>query len=144
MTKALKEILPTIFKEQTWKFQLFQNWDTIFGPISKKVCIEKIFDDTIILGVYNSCWLQELYFLSHVLIKAINEKLDKPRIKKVRFKIAGIKKQHDKKNIKTKKYITPKKVTLSFGEEQALTKIDDVQLSNALKNFLIRCYQEKE
>lgn len=143
MITPLKDIVPTIFKEHAWKIQLLNNWQTILGNLSNNVCIEKINDDTLTLGVYDSCWIQELYLLSHVLLKTINEKLDKPRIKRLRFKLVGIKKTKTKHTP-----IAPKKdksmiVNLSHAEQQALNHIKDQQLRQALENFLIRCYRER-
>ena len=134
----IRNILPV---KNNWKLQLLQNWDSIFGNLSTKVHLEKVTDDTIVLGVIDACWMQELYMLSHILLKTINEKLDQPRIKKLRFKRVGNPKQY--KHLKApprKKEAKP--VVLSSAEEQALNTIEDPELRTVLKKFLIRCYQE--
>lgn len=143
MTKEIKNLLPLILAQQNnWKFDLLNNWKTIFGPLSSKVYLEKIHEDTLILGVQDSCWLQELYLLSAMLLKTINQTLDQPRIKHLRFKTIGIKKEKQRNNsIKKERCIQP--VTLSVDENQALKDIKDPELQRALKDFLIRCYQEK-
>lgn len=141
MTKKIKEVLPSLLKTDNWKLTLLSEWHTIFGPLSTKVHLEKIHEDILVLGVQDSCWLQELYLLSPLLLKTINETLDQPRIKQLRFKTIGIKKQ--KQSVNQKKMNIKRDVTLSATELKALQKVQDPQLEQALKNFLIRCYQER-
>lgn len=144
MATELKTIIPTILNKEThWKFQLLSNWHDIMGTLADKVHIEKIYEDTLVLGVPNSCWLQELYLLSSMVRNSINAKLDQPRIKELRFKKSGIK-PPKKKNTAPYKQPTVKNVQLSPREHLALAKITDPELSAALKKFLIRCYQERE
>lgn len=144
MVKPLNAILRQfISSNQDWKQQLLANWNNIIGQkLSEKVCIEKITSDTIILGVINSSWLQELYMLSPVILKTINENLDRPRIKEVRFKQIGKKKPRDTKK-KIDKNRPAKKVQLSTSEERALNNVTDKKLREALKAFCIRCHQER-
>lgn len=141
MPKNIKDLLPTLLKTDNWKLTLLSQWSAIFGPLANKVHLEKIHDDTLILGVVDSCWLQELYLLSPLLLTTINETLDQNRIKQLRFKTIGIKKQ--KQSVAPKKIVAKKEVTLTQGEREALKNIKDPQLENALKNFLVRCYQER-
>lgn len=129
--------------ENSWKIDLLQNWSDIIGSLNTKVKLEKIQDSTLVLSVADACLLQELYLLSPILLRTINEKLDQPRIKRLRFKQAGIKKIK-RKQASPQKRKKLNNVILSSKEEAALEKIEDKQLGNALKRFLIRCYQEKE
>jgi len=142
MAQHIKTLLRSLVSPQnSWKHTLLQNWHNIFGNLSTKITLEKIYNNTIVLGVYDSCWMHELYLLSPLLLNKINENLDQDRIKQVRFKQTGRKK--GKKNLSPKKSTTSRKqFSLSPTEECALTKIDDLQLRNALKEFRIRCYRE--
>ena len=143
MTVAIKDILPSILGEQrSWQLNLIANWSLIVGNLKAKVQLVKILDDTVIIGVVDACWLQELYLLSPVLLKAINQNLDQPRIKHLRFKTIGIKKQiHKATSAAT---VGPEKpYELSVHEKKALTAIKDPQLRKALQEYLIRCYREK-
>ena len=143
MSKAIKDLVPLILRDQdNWKITLLRNWPTIFGPLSERVSLERIQDDTLILGVQDSCWLQELYLLSAMLLKTINQQFDTPRIKQLRFKTVGNKKTASPPK-QTKKIWPTKVVTLNPKETHALKNIKDEQLAAALKNFLIRCYQER-
>lgn len=143
MTKTIKDLLPSILgQESNWKFTLLNNWQTIFGPLSSKVHLEKIYEDSLVLGVQDACWLQELYLLSPMLLKTINKTLDQPRIKQLRFKTIGIKKNKQVREQK-KNEERPITVKLKTSEHQALEQVKDPQLRDALKHFLIRCYREK-
>lgn len=142
MATEIKELITNIFDQQhDWKFQLLKNWNAIMGNMASKVQLEKIYEDTLVLGVYDSCWLQELYMLSNVLLTTINAKLDAPRIKHLRFKKLGTKKIVAQKQQMQPKILRP--VVLNIKEQSALTRIKDPQLSEALKSFLVRCYQER-
>lgn len=144
MARILKNILRSVLKTgSSWKTDLLHNWPDIIGDLGSKVRLEKIQETTLILSVADACWLQELYLLSPILLKAINEKLDQPRIKRLRFKQAGTKKITRTQQAHTHKKQL-KNVTLSQKEHAVLAKISDPQLSSALKSFLVRCYQEKE
>ncbi len=127
---------------QRWKIKLLEQWPRIVGPLASKVTIEKIYEDAILLGVYDSSWMQELYLLSPTLLQTINQNLDQPRIKKVRFKLIG-----KKKNKKTTTIAKPKNkvqtITLTNVEQATLERIEDPQLRSVLEKFLIRCYREK-
>lgn len=143
MTIAIKDILPSLLGEQrSWQLNLIANWSTIVGNLKTKVQLVKILDDTIIIGVVDACWLQELYLLSPVLLKAINQNLDQPRIKHLRFKTIGIKKQIQKAaNAAT--VVSEQPHELSVHEKKALAAIKDPQLRTALQEYLRRCYREK-
>jgi hypothetical protein len=143
MIKEIKKVLPNILAyNSNWKFELLTKWHTIFGPLSSKIHLEKVEDDTLILGAQDSCWLQELYLLRPMLLKTINQTLDQPRIKHLRFKTIGIKKEKQRPKLPPKERCT-KTVNLNAHELNALQDIKDPELQRALKNFLVRCYQEK-
>jgi len=143
MAHKIEQLLDKILaSNESWHHILIRNWPTIIGPLHSKVQLEKIEDEMLVLGVYDSCWMQELYLLTPLLLRTINQKLDRPRIKQLRFKTVG--KQKIKKiasSLPPKEY---KKVVLNRREEDALEKVEDPQLQEALKRFLIRCYQEKQ
>jgi hypothetical protein len=142
MPTPLQYILEkTLSAQQSWKIQLLSKWPHIIGNLKDKVHIEQVTDDTVILGVYDSCWMHELYMLSNMLIKLINQQLDQPRIKKVRFK------KSQKKNFVPQEQMLPECIVttrpLTPAEDQALTNITDPQLRKALEQFLMRCNQER-
>ena len=145
MPQSIKNILDTYFSGQAnWKIKLLKNWDTIIGKLKNQVCLEKVYDDTVILGVYDGHWMQELYLLSNVILKTINDALDKPRIKKIRFKLVDIKKEKPKK--KEEKSVQSEvqtSIIVSRSELKTLEKIEDTQLRSVLYDFLMRCTRER-
>ena len=126
-----------------WKVELIRNWPTIIGSLSDKVTLENVNEHTVILGVTNSSWLQELYLLSPMLRDTINKHLDKPRIKNIRFKNTSIETKKIYKKTTRKRDIYSRAVLISKRENDTLDHITDPELRAALKQFLIRCYQEK-
>lgn len=142
MSIQIKTLLDELLgQSDNWQLQLLKNWPTIVGSIRTKIQLLKIYDDTLVIGVLDSCWLQELYLLSPLLIQTINEKLDRPRIKKLRLKAVGITDKKLKKEAPIKK-ITHRVVHLCPREQETLNNIEDEQLRQALKDYLIRCYRE--
>lgn len=143
MAQSVKNILDHLLSQQdNWQLQLLNNWPAIVGSIKTKVHLLKIDADMLTIGVQDSCWLQELYLLSPLLIATINQKLDQPRIKQLRFKALGT--QFEKKKQEKNRSIRPKHtVTLSPQEHATLAQISDEQLRMVLKDYLIRCHQER-
>jgi len=144
MAQHIKKLLNSLVcPRNNWKLKLLYNWQDIIGKLHEKVVIEKIYEDTIVLGVFDSCWLQELYMLSPLLLKTINEKLDQPRIKQVRFRQTGLK-QKKKQNKVPRTQYAQKQIHLTSTEQRVLEHINDPTLRRALQAFRIRCYREQE
>jgi len=144
MAKKIKNVINSVFsKKNNWKIQLLQHWPKIIGELKTKVRLEKIHKDSLVLGVYDSCWLQELYLLSPILLKRINEKLENRAFKRLRFKQVGIKQKRKTKQHK-KGVLIRKKVMLTSKQEETLKKIKDPDLCDALKNFLQRCHEGRD
>ena len=129
---------PTIHHE-SWKINLIKNWPTIIGSMHDKVSLQKIQATNIVLGVHDSSWIQELYLLSKLILKKINSNLDEPRILTLRFQC--IEKKTCVIKVKAQPATLKKKRDLKPQETQALKKINDPQLSDALQGFLQRCLQ---
>lgn len=144
MAKQLGDLVATLFHQShDWKIALLSAWPDIVGPLASKVQVEKIMEDTLVVAVKDSCWLQELYLLTPVLLKTINKTLDQPRIKNLRFKIADSSVKEIKKRENVVQQPVPKKIYLSPAEQATLEKISDKELRQALRQFLVRCYQER-
>jgi len=136
----VKNILESLLKpsvhQEAWKLNLIKNWPVIIGSLHEKVSLQKINATSVVLGVYDSSWIQELYLLSKLILKKINKDLDQPRILTLRFQC--IEKKEYKK-------FTPKPVVeeinraLKPQEILALKVIRDPQLSKALQSFLQKC-----
>ena len=110
------------------------------GTLVSKVSIRKIYNDSITLNVSDSSWMQELYLLSSLIKKKINAALDKPRIETIRFYYAAQKEEKIEKTIE--EIATPnKEITLTTKEQNALKKISDPELYQALTRLLQKCHR---
>ena len=109
------------------------------GPLHDQVRLEKIEEHTLVLGVYQSSWLQELYLLTPMLIKTINEHLKSEQIRHIRFRAAVKRAPSTKKHTSyAQEQKTPAR-PLTNKEQTALANIEDPQLRSALEGFLWRC-----
>lgn len=140
ITSHVTQILQNCDKEHYWKFLLMSQWSNIMGNLSCKVFILKIQKKTIVLGVSDSCWMQELNLLSELIKEKINTILGSNHIEtiKLRYSINN-KKIVQKKDISISLPCTPKKLTTQ--ELEALQKIQDQELADALLGFLQKCHQ---
>ncbi|HEV2916172.1 MAG TPA: DciA family protein [Candidatus Babeliales bacterium] len=140
MSTHIKKILDICLSLQTWQATLLKQWPEIIGPLAKRVGIEKIYENTLILNVSDSCLMQELYLLSDVLRTTINQTLDQPYIKQIRFKKATVMHARKKKLDEgaSCKLIS---VRLTPAEQDILMRIHDPELRELLKAFCIRCHR---
>lgn len=144
MTRSLEQLLHGLFKNENWKVKLLSEWETITGNLSNKMRLEKIDNETLIIGVYQSSWMQELYLLSNVLKRSINNHLGSEYVKHLRFKFAAKKKVEKtpiQKTTATQKPVKP--IALSQKEQHALGAVKDEELKQALHTFLSRCHYQK-
>ncbi len=137
--KSLKSLLDVTFtNSSSWQFKLASQWTDLVGNLSNIMSLEKIYGATIIVGVYEQSWMHELYMLSSMIIKTINENLEGAKIEKIQFKLAT-----RKNNIHSKKVDVFHEdrmiVVLNKREELALSHIKDVELRQSLESFLISC-----
>ena len=143
MSKHIKEFMESVLPTDNWKVQLLINWPIIMGDLKNHVILEKINENSLILGAFNSSWMHELYLLSPVLIATINKHLGQARIKFIRFKLAHITKTKQPKSGSTTNKTLTQPLRLSTKEQTALADITDEELRSALKNFLVRCQQKE-
>lgn len=139
MATVIKQILQQfITRHDTWQVQLLKDWPNIVGNLKTQVVLLKILPDTLIIGIQDSCWLQELYLLSPLLLKQINETLDQPRIKKLHFRAIGIsfnKKIDNQMETNNSTVIYPR---LDDLQKKQLDLIDDQELRRYLENYYYR------
>lgn len=119
-------------------------WATIVGPLHVRICLERITDDaTLIVGVHDTHWMQELYYLSHELRDTINTALGKAWVKHIKFvmsKRLRVKQPHGRRlvqlTIAEKKKSAPQRRPLSPKQLAALRAITDVELRESLSDLL--------
>lgn len=150
MAISLKDLLQEIIPHKTsWKAELQHNWKHIIGHLAEHVQLIKVYDHTLLLGVKDSSWLQEMYLLSPLLIETINKSLDKPYINKLHFKNVGDDEQIQQPmapqpKVKNPQLQRPIKHHLTNFQQDTLDKVEDPELRETLKELLLTCYQENE
>jgi hypothetical protein len=142
MSVHIKQILDICLNTNTWRAALLRNWPQIIGRLSNRVHIEKIGDDTLTLSVSDSCLMHELHLLSSVLCTTINQTLDQPYIKQIRFKKAALP-QTKKQSTYEGAACKIKPIRLTAAEQHALSLMTDIELRDVLKAFCVRCHRER-
>ena len=140
MAQHVKNLLPTILQNTAdWKVSLLVHWETIVGKLNTRTRLEKIYDDLLVVGVYDSHWMQELYLLSNELIENLNRHLGKDYIKRLRFVLVDEHKKRGPTKTKKRSRKKYKEAVLSKRQEKALEQIESVNLQDVLKLYLARC-----
>lgn len=121
---------------------LLEKWPTIIGNLHEHVSLEKVTENGVILIVYDSCWLQELYLLTPFLLKKINETLDQPFVKHIHFRLRAKRSPTEQRQMEDTESPLPVKSPLSERETEALKKVSDEALRKALLDFYKQCNWE--
>jgi hypothetical protein len=135
LTELLK--LNLTRKTDAWRVRIITDWPQIVGTLQERARVEKVYEDTLVLGVYDSCWMQELYLLSNMIMHKVNQYLGAKYVLKIRLKYV------QKQTFKHLAVVTDQVTVceqLTAKEKRSLQKVADPELQVALQNFLIRCY----
>jgi len=140
----LTDIIP---EEHRWKLELFHNWETIIGSLKDKVRIEKIADNSLILGVCHPAWAQELFFLTPMLKEKINKILRKNRITDIRVRTTDFSSKQQNTAVPRPQCGTINadhgtmqiEQCLTIYEHGSLQNIKSTELQSALAKFYLRC-----
>lgn len=140
MAVGLNVLLNSLLKtDNDWRLRLVKEWPVIIGDLHSKMRLEKVVDDTIVIGVYDSHWMQELFMLSRTILRTINIKLGNEEVKQIRFTLATA----QKKSLKPKKITETREslnvLRLSQQQSAALGTIKDLDLQQSLQKILQRC-----
>lgn len=122
-----------------WQQQLIKNWHTTVGDLAHKMTLEKIDGSTLIIGVYDAAWMQELSLLSSLLIKKINKSLGEQHITALRFKRV-VRKKNVESGTKTKFPTTLPEIPLTSQEKNALADLDQ-GLADSLAGYRKKIHQ---
>lgn len=134
------QLLQSCNQEHYWKFLLMSRWEEIVGTMGTKVFIYKIHQKSLILGVNDSSWMQELHLLSGLIKDKINIILGNNQIDSIKLKYIAQSKKIIQKKQKAIILNQPTKA-LTPEEMHALSTIKDQELSQALVGFLQKCHQ---
>lgn len=146
MVGDLKNLLDHVLadagaNDTDWRMTVIKKWHEVVGPIARYAVIEKIDGDTLVVAVASNIWMQELYSMSPILIKRVNQLVGGQRIAKVRFKYL----QKARCSARARVVAAPSESqaadrVLNASEHAALKRVSDRELSQALRAFLMRCY----
>ena len=78
------------------------------------------------------------------ILETINQSLDQPRLKTIRFKQRGSPPQRTKNKQVKAAPVKEQPIVISAHEQKALDRITDPELKQGLHSFLIRCHREKK
>lgn len=142
MAILLHNILEKILNhDNDWRFELIKNWDKVAGGLKTRIRLESIFSSTVVIGVYESHWMQELFLLSNVILNNINTVITNYKVTNIKFKLVNARKVFNKKIYNFNK-LTRLPAVLNETQTQALKKLNNKELETVLVSFLARC-QEK-
>lgn len=139
MEQHISNLVQNLFlRYDDWRFTLIKSWPSIFGPLSQHTRLEKVDGSTLIIGVYDPHWMQELHLLSPTLIASVNNHLQKQVVTNVKFKLAQ-RKVHTppiiKKNTAAPEHAQAPLIKLNTHQQQALVDIKDPELKKALLTY---------
>lgn len=141
MAVALTTLVAHFLKsdDADWRLRLMREWATIVGGLHTKMRLEKIVHDTVVIGVYELHWMQELYMISAMIMQTINEKLGGQHVAKLRFVVADTQQRPFPARRALKKGDEVKVLPLTPQQEKTLEKINDTALRESLKKLWYRC-----
>jgi hypothetical protein len=140
MAQPLKFAVEKFFDNYTdWRFTLLKNWQTVIGPLHIHMRLERIENDTLIIGVYDVHWMHELYMLTRTIIRTVNQGLGGSHVRHLRFKL--VERGQDKSRKKNTSNLSGSAShirSLTPREQTTLERIKDPQLKELLYAFLLR------
>lgn len=145
MAQPITTLLDTFISQQSdWRSHLVRNWHLIIGTLHTRMCLEKIFEDgTLLLGVHDSRWMQELFYLAPDIIQTINTYFNQPYITRIRFILSRTQHNPHKRTAGANKHqvqqaesISKPMRVLTARERQALQRVDDPQLQQILTQIM--------
>jgi len=139
MTMVIKEALEQVLGSyDDWRFKLLKSWSVCIGPLHAHVRLERIYNDVLVLGVYDIHWMQELYMLSRTILASINQLLGAQHITELKFKIVERPRRRSSLTTGLLDARGSRKRELTDREYRALASVKDPHLKEALLAFLMK------
>lgn len=133
---VLNKVLP---QEQAWKMKILRNWESILGPLSRKVVLQRIDDHAVILAVTHPSLAQELLMLSDLIREKINAAIGHEMIRTIHFRTTTARRSEQQQQATVKPYTPAPKPALSSAEQKHLAVIEGKELREALAAFYATC-----
>ncbi len=135
----LHKVLP---QDKAWKMKVLQEWNTILGPLARKVVLQRIDDTAVVLTVNHPSLAQELLMLTDLIKSKINAAIGADTITTIHFKTLSHRAPLSSltpESRPTTPCPTKPKVPLTAAEQKQLTTITNKELRNALAEFYATC-----
>ncbi len=153
MASSIKNLLGDLLakapadQSQAWHLKVISEWPQIVGTLHEHMRVEKIQGSMLIIGVFHASWLQELYLLSPMLIKTINDYLQHPYVTQIKCKAAARSKNMAMdsrapsstptiENAAQPKAKLLVRRQLTSLESRTLEKVEDLELRSMLETLL--------
>lgn len=85
----LNNLLPNAkWHEKRKQYSLFAQWEGIVGAtIAKQAFPERWLKNTLVVGVKDSCWLQELRMMENEIVEKIRRAQPEVKIQEIRWRL---------------------------------------------------------
>lgn len=136
--------LPATQDPKFYHTKLLMQWSQIMGKVAEQARLERVYGQTLVLGVYDTAWMQELHWLSELLLEKVNQAIGKHYFTAIRLRYVNklpAKPSNDAKALTPPSTIITPPIIIHKRELLTLNNISDPELRSALRNFLIRCRQ---
>lgn len=127
----MNAVLP---RAHDWQTRLAREWPNAVGALSERMRLEQVKGTLLVIGVYDSHWISELFLLTPRIIEEINKFLGSNQVTQLRFVIAKRTSSHKKTKISENSEQKPR-ARMSPRQEKVLSSIKDRQLHDALEKF---------
>ncbi len=137
---SIQDVLQRALPQKGWQQKLLREWPAIIGGLDSHMRVEKIQGSCLILGVYDTHWMHELFMLQQHILETIATALGEDHITELRFvPVTKTKENINKKQPEDARLKSRLASTLSPHHEQVLTRIKDESLQQALRHFFTNC-----
>lgn len=135
----IKDIVQLVLPaHDDWHWYLIQEWQSIVGGLHTKMRLEKILGTTLVIGVYDVHWMQELHLLSGTIRRTINAQLKQDAVEKLRFMLVARRSPKPEQSAPVPHHSAPK-MRMQQRHMTALGCIKNKELHDALKKYFERC-----
>lgn len=135
LAECLNTALP---RSDDWQTSLARGWTTAVGELATHMRLEQIRGNLLIIGVYDSHWISELFMLAPRIVQEINGFLGGSYVAQIRFVLANqtVKQTSSQPRKKMRDFREPiSAMQMTARQAQILASIKDVQLHDALEKF---------
>jgi hypothetical protein len=127
-------------KTAGWKQNIMIDWVKVVGRLSEYMSCERIDNKFIYARVYDYHLMQELFYMRSEIVASIARHYPQVSGYDMRFNFIGIKKDPIGSSIIPAIGSSNKEQrTIRAKEKEALDCVEDRELQECLKNFLIKC-----